>query len=360
MSGIDLSKTSFPNVFSLGKVLISGEIRVSNSSSKHGVQVPRFMFFSVTHRCNLSCKGCYAKSWEKGDGLSLSQIVSIINQARGLGTYIFVIAGGEPLMVEGLIQELSQMKDSIFMMFTNGTLIDPKYADELVKAGNIMPVISLDGPEEMNDLRRGEGTWRRATNAMKLLSSRGCVFGFSTMLTHENYPFLLSRKYLDPMWDLGCSLGFFVDYLPFPEDLNPEFVLSEQDFSVKEELVNRARDDCRPYIVNFPPDEYKMNNGRCMAGKGSVHINPDGWLEPCPYSHFASHNLLETTIIDALKSDFFKALRDELAENKNLSHTCQLFSMRDKMTEIAIQTGAESKDLVSPSYVDVLGDLTTR
>ena len=352
MKKIDLSKTAFPNVFSLGKTLISGEIRVSKSSSKYGVQVPRFMFFSVTHRCNLSCKGCYAKSWEKGDGLSLDQIISIINQARGLGTYIFVIAGGEPLMVEGLIQELGLMKDSVFIMFTNGTLINPETADELVAAGNIMPVISLDGQEEMNDSRRGMGTWRRATNSMKLLSIRGCVFGFSTMLTHENYPFLLSRSYLDQMWGLGCRLGFFVDYLPFPEDLNPGYILTDQDFAVKEELVNKARDDCRPYIVNFPLDEYKINNGMCMAGKSSVHINADGWLEPCPYSHYASHNLLETTIIDALKSDFFNTLRSELAENPNRSHTCQLFSMRNKMSEIAIQTGAKSKDLFARAEIE--------
>ena len=105
-------------------------------------------------------------------------------------------------------------------------------------------------------------------------------------------------------------------------------------------------------LVNFPLDEYKISNGMCMAGKSSVHINADGWLEPCPYSHYASHNLLETTIIDALKSDFFNTLRSELAENPNRSHTCQLFSMRNKMSEIAIQTGAKSKDIVARAEIE--------
>ena len=106
MSEIDLSKTAFPNALSLSKVLISGEMKVRKTRSITKVTVPRFMYFSVTHTCNLSCKGCYARSWKKGDGLSLEDIFNIIDQARQLGTYIFVIAGGEPLTVEGIIQEI--------------------------------------------------------------------------------------------------------------------------------------------------------------------------------------------------------------------------------------------------------------
>jgi MoaA/NifB/PqqE/SkfB family radical SAM enzyme len=344
MSQIDLSKTAFPNALALSKVLLAGEMKVRRTRSTTKVRVPRFMYFSVTHQCNLSCKGCYAKSWKRGDGLSLGQIFDIIDQARKLGTYIFIIAGGEPLTVQGLVQEIGERRDSIFIMFTNGTLIDEDLADSIINVGNILPVISIDGPKECNDLRRGPEVWEKATNAMDLLRQRGGLFSFSTMLTHTNYRKMLSREYLDEMWDMGCRLGFFIDYIPFPKDLKPEYVLTAEDFRIKAELVDKFRRENHPYIVNFPPDEYLVNNGFCMAGKTSVHVNADGWLEPCPYSHYASNNLLETPLIDALQSKFFKALSEELMSVKNQSNTCHLFAMEEKVKEVAVHTGAESKD----------------
>ena len=42
---------------------------------------------------------CYAKNWEKGEGISFEQIFGIIDQIRQLGTYIFVIARVSTLQV---------------------------------------------------------------------------------------------------------------------------------------------------------------------------------------------------------------------------------------------------------------------
>jgi MoaA/NifB/PqqE/SkfB family radical SAM enzyme len=146
------------------------------------------------------------------------------------------------------------------------------------------------------------------------------------------------------MWDLGCRLGFFIDYIPFKNDFRPEYVLIAEDFQIKAELVNNLRKDNHPCIVNFPPDEYLMNNGICMAGKTSVHVNADGWLEPCPYSHYASDNLLDTPLIEALQSKFFETLDEELISEKNQSNTCHLFALEKRVKEVAQKSGAESKD----------------
>jgi len=51
-------------------------------------------------------------------------------------------------------------------------------------------------------------------------------------------------------------------------------------------------------VINFPPAEYDW--GGCQAaGKGFLHINADGWVEPCPFSHFASDNLMEKPLAEA-------------------------------------------------------------
>lgn len=48
------------------------------------------------------------------------------------------------------------------MSFTNGTLIDDSFADEIGDVGNFFPAFSIEGYEEENDFRRGQGTFKSA------------------------------------------------------------------------------------------------------------------------------------------------------------------------------------------------------
>ena len=65
------------------------------------------------------------------------------------------------------------------MAFTNGTLIDEKFAAEVARVGNFAPAISIEGFEEMTDFRRGKGTYNKVIRAMDIMRSHGNLFGFS-------------------------------------------------------------------------------------------------------------------------------------------------------------------------------------
>ena len=73
------------------------------------------------------------------------------------------MTGGEPLIRKS--RHSSSLGEahpySSFHIFTNGTLIDDAFCEEVVRLGNIAPSISLEGFEEVNDLRRGKGVFRR-------------------------------------------------------------------------------------------------------------------------------------------------------------------------------------------------------
>ena len=56
-----------------------------------------------------------------------------------------------------LVALASKHSDCIFMPFTNGTLIDDDFAQELLRVGNIVPAISVEGFQEATDFRRGQG-----------------------------------------------------------------------------------------------------------------------------------------------------------------------------------------------------------
>ena len=50
--------------------------------------------------------------------------------------------------------------DCVFSAFTNGTLIDEAFAEEMLRVKNFVPAISIEGFEEATDSRRGGGTYR--------------------------------------------------------------------------------------------------------------------------------------------------------------------------------------------------------
>ena len=70
------------------------------AEARAGVTVPPIAIFSITNRCNLRCKGCYAQAirGETQEELSAEALRGIVSQAEDLGVSFFVIAGGEPLV----------------------------------------------------------------------------------------------------------------------------------------------------------------------------------------------------------------------------------------------------------------------
>ena len=51
--------------------------------------------------------------------------------------------------------------DVAFHSFTNGTLIDEEFCKEVQKLGNLSFSLSLEGFEEANDGRRGQGIFQK-------------------------------------------------------------------------------------------------------------------------------------------------------------------------------------------------------
>ena len=57
--------------------------------------------------------------------------------------------------------------------FTNGTLVDEEFCQEMKEVGNLMLAISIEGTPEVNDLRRGQGVYEKVMSTMDLLRSNG-------------------------------------------------------------------------------------------------------------------------------------------------------------------------------------------
>ncbi len=75
---------------------------------------------------------------------------------------MYLFSGGEPLVRKNDIITLCERHpDCMFLAFTNSTLIDEKFANDMLRVGNFIPAISLEGNEHATDGRRGDGVFQR-------------------------------------------------------------------------------------------------------------------------------------------------------------------------------------------------------
>lgn len=110
-----------------------------------------------TSACNLHCTGCWAAEYGNKLNLTYEEMDSVINQANELGCYFFLYTGGEPLVrKDDIIRLCEAHPDCQFTAFTNATLIDEAFADEMLRVKNFIPAISVEGFEESTDFRRGD------------------------------------------------------------------------------------------------------------------------------------------------------------------------------------------------------------
>ena len=107
---------------------------------KHRCNVPWAILMDPTSACNLHCTGCWAAEYGHQENLSYDELDSIIRQGTELGTYVYIYTGGEPLVRKrDLIALCEAHSDCSFLSFTNATLIDEEFCQDLLRVKNFIP-----------------------------------------------------------------------------------------------------------------------------------------------------------------------------------------------------------------------------
>lgn len=312
---------------------------------EEGIEVPPFLISSIATTCNLHCKGCYARSngIAVDDGTPAKETLSpqewkaIFSEAASLGINFSLLAGGEPLTRRDILEAVAEVKDMIFPVFTNGTLIGPHYLDFFRKHLNMVPVISIEGTAIGTDARRGRGVFQRALKSMEMLKGEDLFFGVSITVTTENYRQVTSSDFIDSLYKLGCKIIFYVEYVP-TEAGTEHMAFGDAHVAEMESIMEERRNEYADIIfLSFPGDEKEL--GGCLAsGRGFFHIGPDGAAEPCPFSPFSDRKVTETGILGALRSPLFRTLRNAQALGWEHTGGCTLFEHREEVEALLKQS----------------------
>ena len=323
---------------------------------QHNCNVPWAILLDPTSACNLHCTGCWAAEYGNKLNMDLDTLDSIIVQAKELGIRMFIYSGGEPLMrKKDIITLCERHNDCVFLSFTNGTLIDEAFADEMLRVGNFVPAISVEGFEAGTDFRRGEGTFARVKTAMELLHRKKLPFGVSCCYTSQNYEMIGSEEYFDWMVEMGAKFCWFFTYMPVgcgaPTDLMA--TAEQREFMYRQ--VRAFRKTKPLFTLDFWNDgEYV---GGCIAaGRNYLHINANGDIEPCAFIHYSDSNIKEKTLVEAFQSPLFMAYRDGQPFSDNLLRPCPLLDNPGALAAMVEKSGAHSTDMQMPEDVRSLSE----
>lgn len=279
-----------------------------------------------------------------------------MRQGKELGIYMYIYTGGEPMVrKKDLITLCERHPDCEFLSFTNGTLIDEAFCQEMLRVKNFVPAISLEGFEQANDGRRGKGVFEKVMKSMDLLREHKLPFGISTCYTSANYADISSEQFFDMMIDMGAMFVWFFHYMPVGNDAVPELLPTPDQRKTVYERIRAFRRTKPIFSMDFQNDAEYV--GGCIAGgRNYLHINAAGDVEPCVFIHYSNVNIHDCSLLDALKSPIFMAYHDGQPFNKNMLRPCPMLENPHLLREMVKRTGAKSTDLQSPEPVGHLCD----
>ena len=345
-------KTTAINFF-LNASLI-GWSKQEETRQKYGCNVPWAILLDPTSACNLHCTGCWAAEYGNKLNLTFEEIDDIIEQGKAMGVYMYIYTGGEPLVrKKDIIRLCEKHSDCIFLCFTNGTLIDEEFADEMLRVGNFVPAISLEGFEEATDGRRGNGVYAKATKAMELLRKKKLFYGISACYTSANFESITSEEFFNKLIEMGAYFIWYFHYMPVGNDASPELLPTPEQRKETYRRIREYRSTKPLFAMDFQNDAEYV--GGCIAGgRRYLHINANGDVDPCVFIHYSDSNIREKTLLEALRSPMMMAYHDNQPFNKNMFQPCPMLENPDKLRKMVAGTDAHSTDLQSPETADHL------
>ena len=327
---------------------LEGWKKQQEARKKYGCNIPWAILLDPTSACNLHCTGCWAAEYGNRLNLSFDEIDNIIKQGKELGVYMYIYTGGEPLVRKNdLIKLCEKHDDCIFLSFTNATLIDEAFANEMLRVKNFIPAISLEGFEEATDSRRGKGVYDKVIKAIKLLREKKLVFGISACYTKANFESITSEAFYDSLIKMGAFFIWYFHYMPVGNDASVDLLPTKEQ---RLEMIHRLRDyrSRKPlFAMDFQNDAEYV--GGCIAGgRRYLHINANGDADPCVFIHYSNAYIRKQSLLEVLQSPIFMAYHDGQPFNKNMLRPCPMLENPELLEEMVKKTGAHSTDLESP------------
>lgn len=264
--------------------------------------------WNTTNACNMYCDHCYRDAGCKADEeLSTVEAKTLLDQIAKAGFKIMIFSGGEPLLRPDILELVEHAKRlglrSVFG--TNGTLITPKMAVELKKAGAMGMGISLDSLDvhKHDTFRKFPGAWEGAIRGMRNCRAAGLPFQIHTTIMDWN------AEEIESITDFAVAEGAVAHHFFFLVPTGRAKTIEAESLRARayEETLTRImkkqqqveielKPTCAPQFMRIARQMgMKLRFGRgCLAGTSYCIISPRGQVQPCAYLNLPLGDVRET------------------------------------------------------------------
>lgn len=288
---------------------------------------PDKIFWEVTNQCNLKCKSCYNNNYInlQNNFESKEKIELFLDKIPK--NIIVGFGGGEPLIVPYFFEILQNLaiKKIEHHFTTNGLLLDESVANQLKDLGITKVTISLDGLKTNHEYLRGNQTFDRSLNAVKLLVKHGITVYIGMTITKLNYYDIYPIAKLGK--ELGVRVVTYFRYIPddnresvFNHDKESLFESSKLLLETKYSLVDSTFNIYYEQLANFTflLDKKEIPKTICRSINGLSNIDYLGNFFICPYLRKNTGNIWKEDL-----SEIFLKSKSYLIEMLDIPEECE-------------------------------------
>jgi MoaA/NifB/PqqE/SkfB family radical SAM enzyme len=246
-------------------------------------------------RCGARCTHCLFTAYTvRGAGLSTVELGNLLDQASEMDIGHVYLMGADPFHrrdPDAYIAMLARNRRQIFYLFSEGQRIEERHLDAIQRAGNIVPMLNIDGLEAATEARKGPGAWARVSALLDRLQARRIPWFVTTMVSTENFDHVTSEAYVQHLADRGAWVLAYLPYTPVDAHAEDALVLSEAQ---RDELYERslALNGWRRKLVVMDMLGMEQKLTSCPAGLQTMTVYHDGTVAPCaaiPIGHRGSN-----------------------------------------------------------------------
>lgn len=257
---------------------------------------PSGVVWDITYACPLRCSHCYSESGRRPSAqLGTADLLRVADALVLLGPRMVAIAGGEPLLVPGLVEVVERLRTAGIgvLVYTGGWALDAAMSTELLTRCSRVRV-SVDGTTAgVHDRIRGRaGSFDRAMAALAVLgdTARGlrangtrtasigiegtvCRSGFHQV---DEYCTTLAPRFPE-LGVVALSAAIPIGLASRPGFVATELLTDEQfDILASPELYNRLRALLSPSIRLTVTDNRSLRNPLANGDIPAMQVEPDG------------------------------------------------------------------------------------
>jgi radical SAM enzyme (rSAM/lipoprotein system) len=302
----------------------------------------RSLFWECTLRCNMHCRHCGSdcrvqpevKDMPAAD--FLRAVDSLTPHVNPNETFI-IITGGEALLRDDLEEVGLELyrRGYPWGVVTNGYLLDRTRLQSLMESGLHSVTVSLDGPEEQHNwLRRHEGSFARATEAVSLLAAQHEVlWDVVTCVNPRNIDRL--AEFRDLLAGLGVASWRLFSIFPMGRAAgDPDLQLTDKQLRRLMDFIEEERHSDRTMEVSYACEGFLGDYEQrvrdhffyCRSGVEVASIRCDGAISGCTSvrSHMDQGSIYTDDLWDVWQNRF-QLMRDRSWARKGHCADCKMW-----------------------------------